>query len=417
MIQAWDQWEGKVIAGAFPLQRYLGGSEDHAIFLTMYGEPESSPAVIKIVSGDPDLTEARLRRWKAAAELSHRHLLRILTLGRSELDGAPLVYMVMERADEKLSDVIPGRALSADEARQMLGPALSALSYIHAHGFIHGRLNPGQMMAAGDCFKIASTELRRAGESPSAPPDDYAPPEKAISPAGDIWSMGMILVEALAQHRPPRNTAGVDAIVPATLPQPFLEIARRALKAEPGSRATALELATLLQPVKRRTVRWRDAAAVFIALAVAAIAITPRLVHRPPPAPKTETPPAPAPARVRPQAPLPAPSPPAATSPAPSSRGEIIERVLPQVPAQASHTIQGRVRVNVLVHVDGSGRVAEASLESRGPSRYFAQLALQAARRWRFSPAADGSRRGREWILHFEFSRAGARVAAAPTGR
>jgi outer membrane biosynthesis protein TonB len=62
--------------------------------------------------------------------------------------------------------------------------------------------------------------------------------------------------------------------------------------------------------------------------------------------------------------------------------------------------------------VDGSGNVAEARLAAAGPSKYFAGLALQAAERWKFAPASAGDpARPREWMLDFEFSRAGAKAA------
>jgi len=63
------------------------------------------------------------------------------------------------------------------------------------------------------------------------------------------------------------------------------------------------------------------------------------------------------------------------------------------------------------VHVDASGRVTSAELESPGPSQYFAHLALEAARRWKFNPAEVAGRSvASDWILHFEFTREGTHV-------
>jgi len=56
--------------------------------------------------------------------------------------------------------------------------------------------------------------------------------------------------------------------------------------------------------------------------------------------------------------------------------------------------------VRVRVRVDAAGSVAEVKNESPESSRFFGNLALQAARRWRFTPASP-----REWILRFEFVR------------
>jgi len=50
-----------------------------------------------------------------------------------------------------------------------------------------------------------------------------------------------------------------------------------------------------------------------------------------------------------------------------SERGEVLEEILPEVSEKARATIQGVVRVSVRVHVDPTGNVSEASLDSAGP--------------------------------------------------
>jgi TonB family protein len=95
----------------------------------------------------------------------------------------------------------------------------------------------------------------------------------------------------------------------------------------------------------------------------------------------------------------------------------VVQRVLPQVSPSARRTIEGNVRVRVKVEVDGAGNVARAELESAGPSKYFSRLALEAARGWKFSPAAVGESGDREWTLRFAFSRVKTDVSAARTKR
>jgi len=52
---------------------------------------------------------------------------------------------------------------------------------------------------------------------------------------------------------------------------------------------------------------------------------------------------------------------------------------MPEVLQSAINTIRGTVKVRVKVNVDQSGTVEDAELESRGPSKYFARAALEAA--------------------------------------
>jgi TonB family protein len=96
--------------------------------------------------------------------------------------------------------------------------------------------------------------------------------------------------------------------------------------------------------------------------------------------------------------------------------GEVLNQVLPDVSQKARDTIRGRVRVSVKIHVDPSGDLAGAELDSRGPSKYFADLALQAARRWEFAPAkVEGSNVSTDWVVRFEFSQLDTKVFPVQT--
>jgi TonB family protein len=87
------------------------------------------------------------------------------------------------------------------------------------------------------------------------------------------------------------------------------------------------------------------------------------------------------------------------------ARGEVLDQILPPVSDKARATIHGKVRVAVKVHVDASGNVSEAEFDSPGPSKYFADLALQAARKWEFSsPELDGHSVPSVWRIRFEFT-------------
>jgi eukaryotic-like serine/threonine-protein kinase len=110
------------------------------------------------------------------------------------------------------------------------------------------------------------------------------------------------------------------------------------------------------------------------------------------------------------------PSPIASAKPAVSNpaRGEVLDEVLPAAPEKALATIHGTFHVTTRVQVDPAGRVTDAAIEDPGPSKYFANLSEQAARRWQFtSPESGGHSLPSEWLLRFEFSSSG--VHAYPT--
>ena len=91
--------------------------------------------------------------------------------------------------------------------------------------------------------------------------------------------------------------------------------------------------------------------------------------------------------------------------------GQVAQQVLPEVPQSARDTIRGTVRVGVRISVDSAGNVTEAELDSPGPSKYFAHLAMDAAQQWRFEPPkVEGRNVLSDWLLHFQFTGQGTKV-------
>ena len=72
------------------------------------------------------------------------------------------------------------------------------------------------------------------------------------------------------------------------------------------------------------------------------------------------------------------------------------------------------MRVAVKVDVDATGRVTHARLESAGPSQYFARLAEDASRQWKFQPPQrNGEAVPSQWLLRYAFGRSGTDVQPA----
>ena len=463
MTEAWKQGEGQVVNG-FHLRQYLGGDDNSAVFLTEHSE-HGLQAAIKLLPA-PENADLRVSQWELAAKLSHPHLIRLFQMGRCQLGNVALLYVAMEYAEENLSQILRQRALTPAEAREMLEPVLDALAYVHGQGFVHGHIKPANIMAVEDQLKISSDGLCRIRECRvgEANPGVYDAPEIAggeISPAADIWSVGMTLVEALTQRLPVwQGSEQRELEVPETLPVPFLEIARHCLRRDPQRRWTLTDIAAGLRqaspeaqdvtavspPAPQARIaagpqaafaKWRYAVpGVAVGLVLAAMLVGPKLFNRQrtPSSPevKPEFKLEPAPKPVAPEAgqsrqrtddtkqgpPQTAPEQKPVQSdagPAPATGlvvpGKVAHQVLPNVPRSARATVQGRVKVGVRVHVDPSGNVANVNLVSPGPSKYFAGLALQAARRWKFEPAkVDDRNVPSEWILRFQFGRTGTTV-------
>jgi TonB family protein len=139
---------------------------------------------------------------------------------------------------------------------------------------------------------------------------------------------------------------------------------------------------------------------------------------------RTDPTPAPAISEVAPtaesQAPTPAPAPSEVTPVASDAPPEVpeqpdappspINEVIPDVPRSALETIRGTVRVTVRVIVAKDGTVAAATADDPGPSRYFERLAIEASRKWTFTPA--DSQAQRIMLVRFYFRRTGTTARA-----
>jgi len=113
-------------------------------------------------------------------------------------------------------------------------------------------------MAIGDQLKLSSDGLCRAGESLEHPggPDAYGAPEnapeaiagsKAMSPASDVWSLGMTLVETLTQSLPlpeQRNNRNAGA---ANFARAIPRYSASLLGSDPQERWTVVQIAARLQ--------------------------------------------------------------------------------------------------------------------------------------------------------------------------
>ena len=207
-----------------------------------------SEVAVKLVPTDRALAESLLPRWKRAVGIVHPHLLGLLQSGGCQLDGLPYLYVVMEYADQTLAQVLQCRALTDDEAREMLRPTLDALAFLHAQELVHGQLKPANILVVGDQLKLASDTIRRVTEGPVSAKalTVYDPPEArhgTSSTAGDVWALGVCLFEALTR-RPPsgRGERGEAVALPADFSPAFRDVVARCLNPNPQNRPSVTEL-------------------------------------------------------------------------------------------------------------------------------------------------------------------------------
>ena len=193
---------------------YLARRVDH--------EFERQVAVKMIRRGmDSELLVRRFRHERQIlASLDHPHIARLFDGGTTD-DGLP--YFVMEYVDGVPIDrYADDHCLTTPDRLRLCLRVIDAVQHAHAHQVVHRDLKPGNVLVTADGqpklldFGIAKlldadhegaatfTSLAR----PMTP--DYASPEQvrgtAITPATDVYALGVLLYELLTGHRPYRLT-------------------------------------------------------------------------------------------------------------------------------------------------------------------------------------------------------------------
>jgi len=409
MTEFWRGWIGRLLGNRFRLSQLLHATESSAVFVAedeKDDEKETDRLAVKLLRADGSATDRQLDTWEAAKRLSHPHLAKLFHAGSSEFGGVQIIYAVMELAEENLGHVLPERPLTGQEAWQMLDPVVQALRYLHENGWTHGGVKPANVLATADVIRLPLDGVKRTGSPVGAPATTpYDPPEYvdgSFHPAGDVWALGVTLVEALTQY-PPRW--GPQWALPR-IPDEFSVLVRGCLRKEPAERVTLEQVEDLLpgRPARRETKAPTAKAAVVAAtiavLGVSAAILAPKVMSR-------NT----APATVLEKIPK---APAVTASEVAPNQAPLVKQVLPRVSETARRTLRGTVRVRVTAFVNKKGSVTRVEYLDKGPSGYFAGAALQAARRWEFLPAiVDGKPMDSVWLLTFEFTSQGTTMLPA----
>ncbi len=203
-------------------------------------------------------TEAR-----HAASLHHPNVAAVYDFGEAEAadgSGQHRPYLVMELVEgQPLSALLrPGQPLDPDATRDLLSQAADAVGAAHVAGIVHRDIKPANLLVTPDRqvkitdFGIArATEgmaLTETGQVMGTP--QYLSPEQArgegVTPASDVYSLGVVAFECLAGRRPfVGDTPVATALahlrepvpeLPEDIPADLAAVVRRALSKDPADR-------------------------------------------------------------------------------------------------------------------------------------------------------------------------------------
>jgi len=147
-----------------------------------------------------------------AAEISHPNLVAVYTLG--SVEETPYLVAEYLPAGSLRGRLDQEGALAVDEALEIAIAIATGVEAYHIHGLLHGDLKPQNVLfteggdvkvADGGMGRVLTTALVK-GEASLREPVTYLTPEEVagqpLTPASDVYALGLIFYEMLTGHPP-----------------------------------------------------------------------------------------------------------------------------------------------------------------------------------------------------------------------
>ncbi len=150
---------------------------------------------------------------------------------------------------DTLEDVLKRGPLNPETAVQVCLSILDGLAILHRHNIIHRDLKPSNIMLKGDKPILLDFGLAKLPFNNTVTPSDYLAPESfsgRFSPAADIWAIGVILYQMLANRLPFERADEFSLLqaimndpplpLPDFVPEPLRFVIGKALAKQPEAR-------------------------------------------------------------------------------------------------------------------------------------------------------------------------------------
>lgn len=224
------------------------------------------PVAVKLVGDDAD--EATRRRVahevRTAAALEHPGVVWVLDGGT---DGSR-AFVVMRLIDGgTLHARIAHGAMDVGTVRELGRRLAEALDHVHGHGIVHRDVTPANILLDGQArphladFGLAHRpgDLHHAGADQLIGTAAYLAPEQVrgdeVTPATDIYALGLVLLECLTGHREFEGGPAEAALarlnrpprIPSDLPADLARLLASMTSLDPRRRPTAATCAQTLR--------------------------------------------------------------------------------------------------------------------------------------------------------------------------
>jgi len=254
---------GDLIAGRYELEELVGSGGMSDVFRARDNQLDRRVA-IKVLhqryAGDPEYLQRFRTEARAVARLSHPNIVTVIDRG----DDAGRQYIVFEHVDgENLKElVVRSGRLPVRRAIELALPVADGLAFAHQEGLVHRDVKPQNVLLSREGevkvtdFGIARSLDVEHGVTQTGTvlgTGEYLAPEQAsgkpVSPATDVYSLGVVLWELLAGEVPFKGDNFVAvALRHVNEPVPHLRDVRPDV---PPRLAAAVERALAKDPASR----------------------------------------------------------------------------------------------------------------------------------------------------------------------
>ncbi len=261
---------GTTVDGRYRLKRKIGSGGMADVWLasdTDLGRDVAVKILHARFAQDKEFVERFRREASSAAGLQHPNVVGVYD--RGEFDGS--YYIAMEYVEgDSLKDLIV-QGMTVPAALNVTRQVLEAARFAHRKGIVHRDLKPHNVVIDGDGrARVTDFGIARAGTSEITQTGSvmgtaqYLSPEQAqgkeITPASDLYSIGVVLYEALTGRVP----FEADTPVAVALKQ-VREVPRRPSSINPEV-SPALDAVVMRALAKEPERRFKDADAFIKAL-------------------------------------------------------------------------------------------------------------------------------------------------------
>ena len=271
----WRMLEGQVIKDQYHLQQVLGAGTFGGVFRTDQVVRDTvlrTLATKVIFINQPELVSYQLQELQIALSLDHPHLLRCYDAGDAHIKAlsSSCLYLLMELAEETLENRVQRGNIVEEEVEKIVKEIAQGLIYLHEKEQVHLDLKPANILKVSGHWKIGDYGLVRSLNSTRSYAETvhllgtplFSPPESyqgILSPAWDMWSLGILTVMLLINRYPIRyetqyelqtkvSNANFDNLNWDDLKEPWQKVIEGCLQVNRQQRWTAKQVLSALQP-------------------------------------------------------------------------------------------------------------------------------------------------------------------------